>query len=61
MIRMEGLFKFLIASKIIQISIAVSMVIMALSFGGSLFVQAKNGCFTKIVSTIAEEVIEVKE
>lgn len=57
---MKELFNFLSTSKIIQVSIAATiftfLTILALSFGASLYVQAKHGCFDKIVSNFIEEV-----
>lgn len=57
---MSDLFSFLKTSKIIQISIATTLfcvfMILAISFGGSLYVQAKRGCFDKIIHNIVDEV-----
>tara|TARA_R110000787_G_scaffold285936_1_gene402777 strand:- start:3126 stop:3293 length:168 start_codon:yes stop_codon:yes gene_type:complete len=50
------LFDFLIKSNVLQAAIAISMIIIALSFGGSLFIQAKNGCFNKIFTNIIKEI-----
>ena len=53
--------EFLRVSKIIQISIAICLIILAISFGGSLYLQAKAGrCFGGIFSEIKQVIKEVK-
>jgi hypothetical protein len=53
--------EFLRVSKIIQISIAICLIILAISFGGSLYLQAKTGrCFTGIFGEIKQVINEVK-
>jgi hypothetical protein len=57
---MKEFFNFLLASKIIQLSVAVTLfcvlMTLALSFGGSLYIQAKRGCFDSIIHNIVDEV-----
>ena len=54
--------EFLRVSKIIQISIAICLIILAISFGGALYLQAKSGrCFTGIFGEIKQVINEVKE
>jgi hypothetical protein len=53
---------FLLKSQIIQVSIAICLIILAISFGGSLYLQAKTGrCFTGIFGEIKQIINEVKE
>jgi|GEM_PF-5191592 len=52
---------FLLKSKIIQISIAAAVIILSLSFGLSLYSQAKSGkCFGDIFSVAKEIISEVR-
>jgi len=57
----KGFVELVKASKIIQISIAIAIIILASSFGASLYSQAKSGkCFIDIFSEIKQNIKEVK-
>lgn len=48
-------------SKIIQISIAIGIVVLSLSFGASLLMQVKSGkCFTNVLREIKQIINEAR-
>lgn len=52
---------FLLKSQIIQVSLSICLIILAISFGGALYLQAKAGrCFGGIFSEIKQVINEVK-